>query len=282
MKNTEDFRYLLDIGLTEREARVYTTLLTRRMFTASELQEAVNIPRTKIYEVLQKMVNRGICIERKTGRNKIFQAVEPKVALEKIYESYKEDLQKKKELIDNAVKVYTPIFKENKEIVNPLDFIYVMYDKNEIHKQYTTTLQNTKYELLTFNKGPYACDNYHSLSEQVDEETKLLKRGGICRNIYQLSEILEYDWLFDYIKSQVKFGQKAKVIEELPIKMIIFDNEKVMLPLEGASGRMQSLTMIYIEHSQLAIASRILFEHLWNQARDFEEIEKQIMQQEVR
>ena len=67
---SKHLRNLLYIGLTEREAKVYLTLLTRRMLTALDLQEKANIPRTKIYEVLQKMINRGICIERKFGRNK--------------------------------------------------------------------------------------------------------------------------------------------------------------------------------------------------------------------
>ena len=60
-------RTFIEIGLTEREAKVYITLLSGRVFTAADLQKEVNIPRTKIYEVLNKMVSRNICTEKKLG-----------------------------------------------------------------------------------------------------------------------------------------------------------------------------------------------------------------------
>ena len=100
MDTSEYIRTFVDIGLTEREAKVYITLISGKMFTATDLQQAVNIPRTKIYEVLHKMVNRGICVEKKLGKNKIYEAVEPKLAMERIYARYQNDLNRKKELIN--------------------------------------------------------------------------------------------------------------------------------------------------------------------------------------
>lgn len=63
-------RKLLDLGLTEREAKLYLTLLEKKTFTALELQQIAKIPRTKIYEVLQKMMDRGICTQRSLGKEK--------------------------------------------------------------------------------------------------------------------------------------------------------------------------------------------------------------------
>ncbi|MBK7500581.1 MAG: hypothetical protein IPI19_16215 [Ignavibacteriales bacterium] len=59
-------------------------------------------------------------------------------------------------------------------------------------------LQNTTKELLTFNKGPYVCDNPGRLDEQQTHEADLLKRGGVCRNIYELHELVKHEWLMDY------------------------------------------------------------------------------------
>jgi hypothetical protein len=128
--------------------------------------------------------------------------------------------------------------------------------------------------MLTFNKGPYASDNSERLKEQEDEEAKLLKRGGSSKGIYQSREFEEIDWLYDSIKMSVRDGEKARVVESLPIKMLIFDNEKVMFPLEQPIKTSNDLTMIYIEHKQLAAACRILFDHMWNSGIDFEEFEK--------
>jgi sugar-specific transcriptional regulator TrmB len=273
--DTEKYlRAFVEIGLTEREAKVYMTLLNGRMYSATDLQKAVNIPRTKIYEILNKMLSRGICTERKLGKHKIYEAIEPQLALESMYSKYQNDLNRKKKLIDQLSEVFTPIFENSKSIINPLEFIEVMKDKVKIHRRYTSCVRSTKREMLTFNKGPYASDNPERLAEQEDEETKLLKRGGRTKNIYEFKEFKEVDWLLDSVKKTVRFGQEARVVEKLPIKMLIFDDEKVMFPLEQPIDVSNDLTMIYIEHKQLANACRILFNHMWDQGKDFAQVEK--------
>lgn len=274
MDNSKYLQEFMEVGLTEREAKIYITLLSGRMFTASDLQKAVNIPRTKIYEVLNKMVSRNICIEKKLGKNKMYEAVEPKLAMERIYETYKNELVQKRGIIDELSEVFTPIFENSKAIINPLDFIEVMEEKTQIHKRYIKSVASTRVEMLTFNKGPYASDNSERLKEQEDEEARLLKRGGSSKGIYQFSELEEIDWLYESVKMSVRDGEKARIVDSLPIKMLIFDDEKVMFPLEQPIKTTNDLTMIYIEHKQLAAACRILFDYMWNSGIDFSEIER--------
>jgi sugar-specific transcriptional regulator TrmB len=277
MDNSKYLEAFKEIGLTEREAKIYMTLLSGRMFTASDLQEAVNIPRTKIYEVLNKMVSRNICIEKKLGKNKMYEAVEPRLAMERIYENYRNELKQKKELIDELSEIFTPIFENSKAIIDPLEFIEVMEEKTRIHRRYIKSVRSTRVEMLTFNKGPYASDNSERLKEQEDEEARFLKRGGISKGIYQFKEFEEIDWLYESVKMSVRDGEQARVVEDLPIKMLIFDDEKVMFPLEQPVKTLNDLTMIYIEHKQLAAACRILFDHMWNEGIDFKEIEKSLL-----
>ena len=54
--------------------------------------------------------------------------------------------------------------------------------------------------------------------------------------------------------------------------MLVFDHEKVMFALEQPVPEVNELTMIYIEHRQLAEACSILFYHLWDQGIDISEI----------
>ncbi|MCK7539702.1 MAG: hypothetical protein MZV63_56720 [Marinilabiliales bacterium] len=61
---------------------------------------------------------------------------------------------------------------------------------------------------------------------------KLLKRGGSCKDIYELKELKEVDWLLSSVKKSLKLGQQARVVKKLPIKMLVFDQEKVMFALE--------------------------------------------------
>jgi sugar-specific transcriptional regulator TrmB len=271
MDTSKYLQSFIEIGLTEREAKVYMTLLSGKMFTVLELQEAVNIPRTKIYEVLNKLVSRNICLEKKLGKNKLYEAVEPQIALGRVVDSYKKEVERKEALINQVSEVFTPIFKNSKSIINPLEFIDVMTEKIQIHRRYAACVRSTKREMLTLNKGPYACDTSDRLQEQEDEEFKLLKRGGSCKDIYELVELKEVDWLLSSVKKSLKLGQQARVVKKLPIKMLVFDQEKVMFALEQPVPISNELTMIYIEHKQLAEACSILFYHLWDQGVDINE-----------
>jgi len=91
-----------------------------------------------------------------------------------------------------------------------------MKEKGQIHKRYTACVKSTKREMLTFNKGPYACDTSDRLEEQEDEEFKLLKRGGSCKDIYELKELKEVDWLLSSVKKSLKLGQQARIVNKLP------------------------------------------------------------------
>lgn len=263
----------IELGLTEREAKVYLTLLTMKNFTPSELQHQVNITRTKIYEVLQKMVDRGICTEKLVGKKKYYEAVEPCVAFERVFEKYSRNcsdlLEKKIGIVKVLVEELTPVFNECKEIVNPLDFIEVIKDRKQNQKKYQMMIQESRNEALTFNKGPYVCDNPLLLTEQKQEESELLKRGGVCKNIYEKNEIEALDWLQDYVKDQVQAGQQARIVENLPIKMIVVDRLKVVFPLQQSMGKNNTITSVYIEHKELAEACKMLFENIWEKAENF-------------
>jgi sugar-specific transcriptional regulator TrmB len=257
-----------EIGLTERESKVYTTLLSKRMFTASELQIAADIPRTKIYEVLQKMINKGICIEKRIGRNKFFEAIEPSVALKKLIEDFKNEMSRKEKVAKKIVDIFTPIYEKGKVKENPLDYIEVFKNKNQIHKKYISLVNKTQHEILTFNKAPYACNDEVTLREQVDAETNLIERGAVSKGLYEQEELLEDEVFKETELKLTKKGHKGKVIESLPVKMILFDRKVVMFALDEPVAADDSLTMIVIEHKSLAKACKILFDHLWDSSED--------------
>ncbi|MCI0472831.1 MAG: hypothetical protein L0Y76_04525, partial [Ignavibacteria bacterium] len=189
----------------------------------------------------------------------------------RIYDEYKEqfdsEMVKRKSVIKDLTVFFNPVFEKNKDLAYTLDFVEVFRDKNRIQKKYIQSVKETKKSLLTFNKGPYVCDTSGRLNEQVREETKLLKRGVLCKNIFEEQELLQHDWLVNYVRSQAKLGQQARVAHSLPIKMMVFDEKKVFFPLLQTSGEMNTITMIFIEHRELAMACRMLFNFIWESGK---------------
>src|SRR5512138_1091576 len=74
------WRRLQSIGLNAYEARSYLVLIGHPRFKALELAARAHVPRQKIYEVLDSLVEKGFAqvVQEKT---KLFSAVQPTLAL---------------------------------------------------------------------------------------------------------------------------------------------------------------------------------------------------------
>jgi sugar-specific transcriptional regulator TrmB len=74
------WRRLQQLGLNAYEARSYLVLLGHPRFKALELAARAHVPRQKIYEVLDSLVEKGFAqvVQEKT---KLFSAVEPNLAI---------------------------------------------------------------------------------------------------------------------------------------------------------------------------------------------------------
>src|SRR5689334_24658077 len=74
------WRRLQQLGLNAYESRSYLVLLGHAKFKALELAARAHVPRQKIYEVLDSLVEKGFAqvVQEKT---KLFSAVEPNLAI---------------------------------------------------------------------------------------------------------------------------------------------------------------------------------------------------------
>ncbi|MBU1159040.1 MAG: hypothetical protein KKE24_06850 [Candidatus Thermoplasmatota archaeon] len=74
---------LISLGLTTYEAKVFSALTRLGEARVSEIHTVAEVPRSAIYETLDRLEHRGI-IETSTGRPRRFRAVSPKIAISKI------------------------------------------------------------------------------------------------------------------------------------------------------------------------------------------------------
>src|SRR5213082_4268767 len=74
------WRRLQQLGLNAYEARSYLVLIGHPRFKALELAARAHVPRQKIYEVLDSLVEKGFAqvVREKT---KLFSAVDPSLAI---------------------------------------------------------------------------------------------------------------------------------------------------------------------------------------------------------
>ncbi len=92
---------LKKLGLSTYEARVYVTLIQRGESTAGDLSSAADVPRPRIYDILEKLEKRGFVVST-VGRPTRFKAVPPSRALQSLIEEKKKELEEMKARISEV------------------------------------------------------------------------------------------------------------------------------------------------------------------------------------
>lgn len=107
MNNSESYSLLEKLGLTEYEAKTLGTLFNLKEAEAPEISRTAQVPKTRVYDVLEKLMGKSLIIEIK-GRPKLYRAIEPQKAIDLLLIGKKNQL---KELESEAT-----IIKENMEV----------------------------------------------------------------------------------------------------------------------------------------------------------------------
>lgn len=156
------------LGLTENESKAYVGLVSLKEATAREIHELTNVPRAKIYEILQALAKKGF-LEVRQGNPTYFRAVDPKQVVGKI----------KDEFLDCVTETLAQLNELDYELpkVSPVWCIQSEWGiKNRIREIFA----GAKEELIIFSSSP------EHLQEFESELKKLEKR---CRLIFIVDEV---------------------------------------------------------------------------------------------
>lgn len=264
---------LKNSGLQEYEAKIYFLLLTHDSLNPTEISKLSDVPRTKIYPVLKNLIKKGFCT-RIPGKLKNYKALDPQVAFSEFLHKIDEKRENVKNLANELEKVY-----ESKNTKKSLDeYIEILTSNKQIHERYLKLLKNTKHELIGFMKPPYSHEgNKKKFNTQENQYYDIAKKGIQERSLYEFPRDEERDVIISHIESCIKVGEKARLLEKIPLKMIISDGRYVLMALNNPESADSNITSILIEHPDLALANKILFEHLWDQAISFEEYKRKVL-----
>jgi sugar-specific transcriptional regulator TrmB len=106
---------LKGIGLNLYERRIWVALLGRGTSTAGELSEIANVPRSRAYDVLQSLVDKGFVLVQTTKPIR-YVAIPPEEALERVKKRMEEKIREMQQRIEDIKS--SPVMRELKEIYN--------------------------------------------------------------------------------------------------------------------------------------------------------------------
>ena len=165
MDTSETTKKTKVFGLNTYEARIWTALLSRGVSTAGELSDIANVPRSRSYDVLESLDNKGFVVT-KLGKPIKYVAIPPKGVLENVkkrIEKTKEArlLEIKTDSFENLINTFQELYDQSAN--HPESMVALLRGRNNIQKHTTFLFKNSNKDIListeTKEKTDPALDN---------------------------------------------------------------------------------------------------------------------------
>ena len=257
------WRRLQQLGLNAYESRSYLVLLGHPKFKALELAARARVPRQKIYEVLDSLVEKGFAqvVQEKT---KLFSAVEPNLAIPS-YLSRRRQLMEH-ELTDQGrvaaglMDDLKALYSEGQGGRGTLDYLRIVTEPAQTAAEYRRMLSEVQSEYLEFSRPPYAVD---PLDEKLVKQAR--ESGVGCRLLLESASLDDghRQRLGDYSAS----GVEVRQVSSLPMKLALFDSRRGMIALLDPVITRPTWTALVFDHEGMGEAMKGLFEEYWGRGK---------------
>src|SRR5581483_2644683 len=212
------WKRLQQLGLNAYESRSYLVLLGHPRFKALELAARAHVPRQKIYEVLDSLVEKGFAqvVQEKT---KLFSAVEPNLAIPSYLsqrgQSLQQELTEQSRLGNSLIEDLAATYSEGQGGRGTLDYLRIVSEPGQIAVQYQRMLAEVREEYFEFSRPPYAVD---PLDEQLVKKAR--ERVVTCRILIEAGTL--DDAHGKRMEEYVIAGVEVRQGESLPMKLAVF------------------------------------------------------------
>ena len=264
-----------ELGFSEYETKCYLALFERDTLTVSEAVAIAKISRTNAYEIMERLLNKGLAISI-PGKLKQYAAAEPSIFQAKMMKT----VEHTKGVIEKATEELKVLYEKSRGEHNPLNYIEIIKDPILVQKKFVQLSISAKQEILVLAKRsqsrhfPQAADN-----KSNDRRASVFGKGVKVRCIYDIwPDQKDNELLIKSIEFFAKAGEEARIVDNLPMRLGIFDSKIVMFALIDPSMGVETSTVQVIEHPAMVESLKMLFESIWQKAEDFrvykENIEK--------
>ena len=258
-----NWRKLQQVGLNAYEARSYLVLMGHPRFKALELAARAHVPRQKIYEVLDSLVEKGFAqvVQEKT---KLFSAVDPGLAipgyLARRSKALHNEMTEQARLASGLIEDLRTAYLEGQDGRGTLDFLNLVNDPTQIAIHYRRMLTTVGHQYAEFSRAPFAVD---PLDEQLVKEAAA--RGIECRLLIEAAPIA--DEHRDRLNEYRDCGIEIRFLDRLPLKLALFDGKCGLVALLDPVLTRPSWTAVVFEHNGFSEAMSGLFQSYWCRAQ---------------
>ncbi len=238
------------VGLTEYEAKTLSVLFSLKEAEAPEISRKSQVPKTRVYDVLDRLTKKNLVIEIH-GRPKKFRAIEPENVFTNLINEKKQELTN---LEKEAETIKDTIINESTNGIH--EKVMKVKDKNDFMKilaQEINLAQNSVIAFTGMGKDHSILKDPIKNASQRKVEIKLISR------IAESSD--------KTLKEYSQAGIDVKGFDH-GMNAYIIDDKKVILALSDfAQNKPEYHFTIWPDNPDMANTFKKYFEHAWEQGQ---------------
>jgi sugar-specific transcriptional regulator TrmB len=231
--------------------------------TAAQVATRARIARPKVYEALRLLEEHGFCKAVAQDAATVFRPLPPTQALPHWVRQREHERhllgEREAALVEELAQMLPSpevATQQGRELPTYLEAVVGRIQTADALESIIDRAQST---LLHMTQPPWL----QPRSQWNEAELRALDRGVRIRTLYP--RIVRDD--VDRWRTLVDRGVEVRFGEEIPMKLVIRDEEEAMVSLRDPATGEQSLSNVLISHRDLVAPLGILFEQAWAQAQ---------------
>jgi len=259
---------LKGIGLNLYERRLWVALLARGTSTAGELSEIANVPRSRAYDILQSLADKGFVVVQ-TSKPIRYIAVAPEEALGRVKKKIEEDARTAQERIDGlkesaVMRELNDIFQKAMKLISPQELTGALKGRYSVTQQIGSMFKDAD-KTISIITNPEGFEDL--FSNHFDSLRKAKERGvnikiaatAPSKSNESLKSFKAIAEIRNINKKEVPFGGK----------FFIVDNKQMLFPLTDSKNVHSSQSMAIWSKSNYAVENVLnpMFELVWSRSK---------------
>ncbi len=259
---------LKGIGLNLYERKLWVALLAKGTATAGELSSIANVPRSRTYDVLQTLADRGFVIVQ-TSKPLRYVAIKPTESLEKVKQKLRKKFKEKENKIDRLktselMNELNNLYKQGLKLVSPEDITGALKGKYSVlqHMEFMLRNASSAVNIVTTPAGLNDLfENHISILKKLNE------RGVKIKIATKVDKSVS-----DAIKAFSSIAEIRDITqEEMPLsgRFYVVDGQQMMMGLSDPEVVHSSQDMMFWTKSEHVAKGMIepLFNLVWEKSK---------------
>lgn len=258
---------LKSIGLNLYERRIWVGLLAKGSASAGELAEISNVPRSRCYDILESLAEKGFAVIQ-PGKPLKFVAVAPEEALERLKKKIEQEMRGMQARIDEikssqVMKELSEIHRKGLKLIRPEEITGAIRGKFSVYQQLESMFRGAE-KKINIVGSPEVLDEI--LSRHLDLLMKAKEKG------VEINVVVSGEKISDALKALSQFAHvRTFNMKTLPIhgNLVLIDERELLFGLTDPKLVHATQETAFWSKSEYA-ASRLMgpfFNLIWNKSK---------------